>query len=54
MGMFTLDCFEKETTAIYEAIAHFFDSDISRSISLDALGHVLRRHPWFKPLSGYR
>jgi hypothetical protein len=50
--MFALECLENGTPATYEAIAHFINSEMSISISLDALRHILPRHPCLKSAVG--
>jgi hypothetical protein len=52
VGMFALECFENGTPATYDAIAHFINSEMSISVSLDALRHILLRHPCLKTVVG--
>jgi hypothetical protein len=52
VGMFALKCFENGTPATHETIAHFIDSEMSISVSLDALRYILLRHPCLKTVVG--
>jgi hypothetical protein len=52
MRLLVWNCFEKGTQATNEAIANFLDLEISVSVSLDTLRHVLLRQPCFKTVVG--
>jgi hypothetical protein len=52
VGAFVSDCFENEVPATSEIVAHFLQSEMSRSILLDAIRHVLPRHLCFKTVPG--
>jgi hypothetical protein len=52
VGMFALEYFENGTPATYEAITHFIDSEMSISVSLDALRYILLRHSCLETVAG--
>jgi hypothetical protein len=52
VGAFVLDRFENEAPTTSEVIVHLLQSEMSQSISLDAMRHVVPRHRYFKTVLG--